>query len=68
MEMDEDGSTWVCTVGVERYVYASVSFVVCKVRTSEYMYTILEWSVTHWLMSLATCSHVQTVLLSMLGV
>ena len=34
-----------CTVGVERYVeeyvYASVSFVMCKVRTSEYMYTIL---------------------------
>ena len=30
-----------CTVGVEGYVYASVSFVMCKVRTSEYMYTIL---------------------------
>ena len=43
--MGEDGSTWVCTVGVERYVegymYASVSFVISKLRTSEYMYTIL---------------------------
>ena len=39
-EMDEEGGTWVCTVGVERYVYASVSFVMCKLRTSEYMYTI----------------------------